>query len=127
VGKSPALRSYLPGESFDYAVMVYNAKSQIQEEAQLESQIVLLKDVQECFRSEIEDVPIPPANGSDMIQVVKKLTLGERIAPGDYVMQFMIRDKKPDKNRRAAAQAIDFTVQSRPSEPAAEDEESSEE
>jgi VWFA-related protein len=127
VGKSPALRSYAPGESFDYAVMVYNAKSQKHEEAQLESQIVLLKDGQECFRSEIEDVPIKPANDYDMIPVVKKLTLSEEISPGDYVMQFMIRDKKLDKNRRAAAQAIDFTVQDRPSKPATEDEENSEE
>jgi len=49
------------------------------------------------------------------------------MAPGDYVMQFMIRDKKPDENRRAAVQAIDFAVQDRPSEPAMEDEENSEE
>jgi hypothetical protein len=127
VGKSPALRSYLPGESFDYALMVYNAKPQKEEEAQLESQIVLLKDGQECFRSEIEDVPIPPAKDFDMVPIVKKLTLSEDMAPGDYVMQFMIRDKKPDKSRRAAAQAIDFTIQGRPSELATEDEEDSEE
>jgi VWFA-related protein len=126
-GKSPALRSYLPGESFDYALMVYNANPQKQEDSQLEAQIVLLKDGQECFRSEIEDVPVPPANGSDMVPIVKKLTLSEDMAPGDYVMQFMIRDKKPDKNRRAAAQAIDFTVQDRPTEPATEDEEDSKE
>jgi hypothetical protein len=93
----------------------------------LESQIPLLKDAQECFRSEIEAVSIPPADDFGMVPIVKRLALGENMAPGDYVMQFMIRDKKPDKNRRAAVQAIDFTAQDRPSEPATEDIENSEE
>jgi hypothetical protein len=113
-GKSPALRNYLPGESFDYALMVYNAKAKKQEEVQLESQIVLLKDGQECFRSEIKDVHISPVNDFDMAAIVKKMTLGEDIAPGDYVMQYMIRDKKPEK-KRAAVQAVNFTVQDRSS------------
>ncbi len=87
----------------------------------------MLKDAQECFRSEIEAVPIPPADDFGMVPIVKRLTLDEDMAPGDYVMQFVIRDRKPDKNRRAAVQAIDFTVQDRPPEPATEDEENSEE
>jgi hypothetical protein len=93
----------------------------------LESQIVLLKDAQEWLRSEIKAVSIPPADDFGMVPIVKRLTLGEDMAPGDYAMQFMIRDKKPDKNRGAAVQAIDFTVQDRPSEPATEDIENSEE
>jgi hypothetical protein len=35
----------------------------------------LLKDAQECFRIEIEDVPIPPADDFGMVPIVKRLTL----------------------------------------------------
>jgi VWFA-related protein len=110
VRRSPALRSYLPGESFDYVVMVYNPKPKKSVEPQLESQIVLLKDGQEHFRTEIEDVAIQAASSSVMIPIVKRLTFGKNMSPGNYVMQFMVRDKQPKKNKRGAAQSVDFEI-----------------
>ena len=39
--KSPALRSYLPGESFEYAAVIYNAKNSGGERPDLEAQSIL--------------------------------------------------------------------------------------
>jgi hypothetical protein len=108
--RSPALRSFLPGEGFGYVVMVYNAKSKKIKEPRLESQIVLYKDGEEYLRTEMEDVDTPETGIFEMIPVIKRLNVEPNMAPGDYVMQFMVRDKEYEKERRGAAQAIDFQI-----------------
>jgi VWFA-related protein len=108
--RSPALRSYLPGEGFDYVLFAYHGKPKNSAAPELESQIVLFKDGREYFRGLVEDVELQGAGNLDRIPIVKRMNCDRTMEPGDYVLQFMIRDKKPGKNKRAAAQAMDFQI-----------------
>ena len=108
--RSPALRSYLPGEGFDYVVIAYNGKEVGKASPELESQILLFKDGQEFSKGAIEDVDIGGVKDPSMIPIVKRLVFGEKLEPGDYVLQFGIRDKNPIKKMRATIQAIDFQI-----------------
>jgi hypothetical protein len=108
--RSPALRSYLPGEGFDYVVIAYNGKEAGKASPELESQILLFKDGQEFSKGAIEDVEVNGAKDPNMIPIVKRLVFGEKLEPGDYVLQFGIRDKNPIKKMRATMQAIDFQI-----------------
>jgi hypothetical protein len=108
--RSPALRSYLPGEGFDYVVIAYNGKEAGKASPELESQILLFKDGQEFSKGAIEDVEVNGAKDPNMIPIVKRLVFGEKLEPGDYVLQFGIRDKNPIKKMRATIQAIDFQI-----------------
>jgi VWFA-related protein len=108
--RSPALRSYLPGEGFDYVLFAYHGKTKNSAAPELESQIVLFKDGQEYFRGPMENVELQGTGNLDRIPIVKRMNCDKAMEPGDYVLQFMIRDKKPEKNKRAAAQATDFQI-----------------
>jgi VWFA-related protein len=108
--RSPALRSYLQGEGFDYVLIAYNGKEAGKSTPELESQIILYKDGQEFSKGAIEDVDVSGAKDPNMIPIVKRFVFGENLEPGDYVLQFGIRDKNPIKKMRAAIQAIDFQI-----------------
>jgi hypothetical protein len=108
--RSPALRSYLQGEGFDFMVIAYNGKEKGKASPELESQILLFKDGQEFSKGAIEDVDAGKAKDPNMIPIVKRLVFGEKHEPGDYVLQFGIRDKNPIKKMRAAIQTIDFHI-----------------
>ena len=91
-------------------VIAYNGKAAGKTSPELESQILLFKDGQEFSKGAIEDVDAGKAKDPNMIPIVKRLVFGEKFEPGDYVLQFGIRDKNPIKKMRAAIQAIDFQI-----------------
>ena len=90
--RSPALREYAPGDSFEYAAMVYNAKRD--QLPGLEQQIILYKDGAEFTRTEAK--PITSGDGADgnRIFIREKLFLNDAYQEGDYVLQLLVRDKR---------------------------------
>lgn len=110
IPKSPAIRSYVPGEGFDYLAMIYNAKSKGSAEPQLESQYILFRDGKEFLKGDIEAVEPHGTESLQAIPIAKTLALGKMIAEGDYVLQLQVRDKQSDKKSRKAVQAIDFEI-----------------
>ena len=106
--KSPAVRSYLPGEGFDYAVFVYNSKKK--KGVELEAQFILFKDDEEFLRGDI--IPISFENTDDFfsIPIVRKLLFKETIDPGNYVFQLTVTDKQAKKKDSIATQVIDFEI-----------------
>ena len=107
--KSPAVRSYLPGEGFDYAVFIYNAKKK--KDIELETQFILYKDEEEFVRGEIVPIRLEEKEDFFSIPIVRRLSFKETISPGNYLFQFTVTDKRSKKKDSAATQAIDFEIQ----------------
>ncbi len=106
--RSPALRSYLPGENLDCMVLVYNAKSKKGQKPDLESQFTLYENGKALFKSRPEQVDLSKVTDFKRIPIALKLRLGDSIPPGDYAMLFQVTDKLADKKHNVATQALDF-------------------
>ena len=83
--KSPALRIYLPGENFEYAAMIYNAKNSGGERPDLEAQSILYGNGKELYRSEYEAVSLNDVSTLDKILIIRKVSLGDSLQPGDLL------------------------------------------
>ncbi len=109
-GRSQALRSYLPGESFEYMAVIYNAKSGDGRPPTLESQSVLFRNGEEIFRSKSELVDISGVKDIQRIPIRKKLQLDNTLKPGEYALQLLITDKRGKEKAEPAMQVLDFQI-----------------
>lgn len=108
--RSPALRSYLPGESLEYMAVIYNAKSTKGLPPDLESQYVLYRNGAEIFKGEPESVDLAGTSDFTRIPIRKKLLLENTLQSGDYVLQFQVRDKQAKKKQSLASQTMSFEI-----------------
>jgi hypothetical protein len=106
LSKSPALRVYRPGESFDYMMFVYNANSKDGKASKLELRSTLFKDGQ-IYSQETEDIDLKGMDGPGRIPILRRLILNT-MDDGDYLLQLTVTDKL--SSARTAAQAIDFQI-----------------
>lgn len=109
-GKSQALRSYLPGESFEYMTVIYNAKNKKKIPPDLESQTVLYRNGEELHRNAVEAIDLSGVTDYERIPIRRKLKLDNTLQSGDYVLQLLIRDKQAKEKESRAAQALQFEV-----------------
>jgi VWFA-related protein len=107
-GRSPAVREYQPGETVNFAMIVYNAKCGSGKAPDLESQYVLFKDGKELSRSQVQPVDIKGITNWSEIPVKGAFVLENAMSEGDYLLQFLVRDKRA-KNA-TVAQTLDFRV-----------------
>ena len=110
IKRSQAHRSYLPGQSFEYMAVIYNAKYKKKAAPLLESQVVLYRDGEELRRSEAEAIDLNGISDFDRIPIRRKLTLENTLQPGDYVLQLLVRDKQAKEKESRAAQALQFEI-----------------
>ena len=108
--RNPAHRSFRPGESFEYMTVIYNAKTKKKNPPDLESQIVLYKDGIEHYKSEAEAINFSGVNDFKRIPIRKKLQLADTMQPGDYILQFVVKDKNAKEKESLAAQTLSFKV-----------------
>lgn len=108
--RSPAHRSFLPGEGFEYAAAVYNAKHEGEDAPDLESEFVLFKDGLEFFRSEPQKFALTGIRQFDRIPVRRRLLLGKGLQKGDYVLQLVVRDNKRGGKHGTAFQSLTFEI-----------------
>jgi hypothetical protein len=108
--KSPALRSYLPGENVECAAIIYNAKSGKEQKPELESQFILYNNGNEVFRGKSEPVDVGNVSDFKRIPIKIKLRLGDVITAGDYVLLLQVKDKQAKEKVSLATQALDFKV-----------------
>jgi hypothetical protein len=108
--KSPALKSYLPGENVECAAMIYNAKSGKEQKPELESQFMLYSNGNELFRGKSEPVDLVDVSDFKRIPIKIKLRLGDSITAGDYVVLLQVKDKRAKEKASLATQALDFRV-----------------
>ena len=111
--KSPAIRSYFPGEGFDYLVIAYNAKWKKERAPELETQFILFKDDEEFVRGDINPVGLKETDDFLGIPITRRLFFEETIDPGKYVLQLMVTDKQAKKKDSIATQVVDFEIQKR--------------
>jgi hypothetical protein len=108
--RSPALRSYLPGEGFDYIAMVYNANAGKGQEPMLESQVTIFKDGKKYFEGNREAVDLHGVGDLGRIPIMKRLVFNSGMNEGAYLLQLAVRDKQDKSQLRNASQAIDFEI-----------------
>jgi VWFA-related protein len=108
--RSPAFRSYLPGESFEYIAFIYNVKPWGAKQPDLEYQLVLYRNGSELYKSEAEPIDLSSVVDFKKITVSERLHIGEAMQPGDYVMLVQVRDKHANEKYSLASQPLDFEV-----------------
>ena len=72
-GKSAAIRNYAPGETIEYAAIIYNAKSDVDQKPDLESQFTLFGNGKELATGNIEAVDLNGVNDFKRIPIRKTL------------------------------------------------------
>ena len=105
--RSPALSTYVSGDSLQTLMVLYNSG----EDSEIEMQPVLYKDGVEFQRADPAPITVNSAESPYGTLVLQKLTVGPDMPPGDYVRQIVVTDKKNSKkNERVASQTLSFTV-----------------
>lgn len=108
---SPAVRHFTRGMLMDYLFMIYNARfDKATNKAQLVSQIRLFRDGQPVFTG--KENPLSLSGAVDPKRVVSGggLQLGTDLAPGEYVLQIIIKDMLADEKHRTVTQWMDFEI-----------------
>ncbi len=108
--RSPALRSFLPGESFEYMTVVYNAKHEKEAAPDLESHFVLYKDGLEFFRSEPQKLTLSGISNFDRIPIRRRLLLGDVLQKGDYALQLLVKDNEKGGKQGITSQSLTFEI-----------------
>jgi VWFA-related protein len=109
-GRSPALRNFLPGESFEFMAVVYSAKHKREEAPDLVSHFVLYKDGVEFFQSEPQKLTFSGESNFDRIPIRRRMVLGNELKAGDYVLQLLVKDEQRGKKDGLAAQTLSFAI-----------------
>jgi VWFA-related protein len=108
VDRSPSLRSFFPGEGFDYLAVIYNASTKQNQPPKLELMCRIFKDGKEYFAGNPEDIYISGVEDLGRIPIVKRLNFDNKMPEGMYVFQLVVTDKR--NRSRTVAQAIDFEI-----------------
>ena len=109
--RSSALRTYMPGDNLQTLGIIYNADAKAVARSEIEILSVLYKDGKEWKRS--GPMPIAPdrVDTTNSIPILQRLTIGQDMPPGDYILQLIAIDKKNNKKKEGnTSQALSFTV-----------------
>ncbi len=109
-GMSPALRSFMPGDSFEYAAIIYNAETGRGVAPDLEYQYVLFRNGNELRKSEPRAVDLSNSNDSKRIPILQQVLLDPAVQPGDYVLLLQVKDKLAKEKHSITSQTLDFIV-----------------
>jgi VWFA-related protein len=110
--RSPALRTYAPGDNLLIMTVLYNADAKAVARSEIETQTVLYKDGKEFHRGTPVTITPDDMDDSDSsVQIVQRITLDSDMLPGDYVLQLIATDKKNSRKQEGvASQTLGFTV-----------------
>lgn len=101
-----ASRRLSRNQDLRYATLVYNPNLD-KGKPQLRSQLIVSQNGKEVFKEPEQPVEATGANA----QIVKIGQLGlAKVKPGAYTLTLIITDTQADKNWRAVARQVDFTV-----------------
>ncbi|HUQ34187.1 MAG TPA: hypothetical protein VM095_18845, partial [Pyrinomonadaceae bacterium] len=114
-GLSPAVRRLRHGVFLDYGYIIYNTRLDAATgKPRVTTQVRLFKDGKLVFEGGI--TPLDVGEQQDMKRLVAggRLQVGTELAPGDYVLQVVVRDThagaKGEEGRGTATQWVDFEV-----------------
>ena len=109
-GSNSAVRIFHPGQIVIYAFQVLNAKTEGEKDAQLTSQVRLFRDGEKFYDGKLLDLKLGQIGPAARHYTGGQLSLGTKLAPGEYVMQVIVTDKLAKEKESTAMQAIDFEV-----------------
>lgn len=104
-----ALRRFKIGSYLQYAYVIYNAKLAAAQ-PQLETQLHIFQDGKLVL--ERKPLPFDTKGQADLERIYFNgaMALPPDMAPGNYVLQVIVRDKLAAENRQIATQWIDFEI-----------------
>jgi VWFA-related protein len=108
---SPAVRRFTRGMVMTYGYFIYNARvEKTSPTPQLVTQVKLFRDGQEVFVG--KETPFDTSKQTDLTRLpfAGAIQLGSDMAPGDYVLQVVVRDLLADQKYRIATQWMDFQI-----------------
>jgi len=110
--RSPALRTYMPGDSFQAMATLYNVDAKAIARSEIDIQSVLYKDRAEFLRGNpVSIAPDEVQSAGNSIPILRRFTVGPEMPPGDYILQFLAINKKNSNNTEViASQTLSFTV-----------------
>ena len=93
--RTPALRTYLPGDNLQTMTVLYNADTKALARSEIEMQTILYRNGEEFQIGESKPVVLPAgySGTTGIIPILQRLTLGDGQPPGDYIMQLIVTDK----------------------------------
>ena len=107
----PAIRRYLPGQALLYGYMVINPKVKgLERTASVGSQIRLFRDGKLIYTGAESRDAMQKRDDPTKLIAGGVLRLGERLTPGEYLVQVIVRDDNASKTAPPLTQWIDFEV-----------------
>ncbi|MDX6445719.1 MAG: hypothetical protein QOH71_2793 [Blastocatellia bacterium] len=108
---SPAVRHLKQGMLMDYLFIIYNPRlDKATNKSQLVSQIRLFRDGQPVFTGKENSLNFSGAIDPKRLVASGALQLGTDLAPGEYVLQIIIKDMLADEKHRTVTQWMDFEI-----------------
>lgn len=108
---SPAVRHFSHGMFMDYGFVIYNAHvDKATNKSQLIGQVKLFRDGQPVFTG--KENPLNYSGVADPNRLVTggAIQLGTDLAPGEYVLQVIVKDMLADEKYRTVSQWMDFEI-----------------
>ena len=113
--RSPALRTYTSGDRLQTLAILYNSDADALARSEIEMQYILYRDGVEFLRSAPRAILPDNLEKIDSVLILRNLTLGSDMLPGDYVQQLVVTDKKNSKKKGGiTSQTLSFTVADSP-------------
>ena len=107
--RSPAQRTYAPGDSLVTRTMLYNAG--VKADSEIETQSILYKDGEEFMRGAPVTIGPDAARNLSAVPISQNWTAGADLPPGDYDLQLAATDRNnAKKNKGFAVQSRSFTI-----------------
>jgi VWFA-related protein len=108
---SPAVRHFKRGMLMDYLFIIYNARvDKATNKSQLVSQMRLFRDGQPVFTGKETALSFTGVVDPKRVASGGALQLGTDLAPGEYVLQIIVKDMLADEKHRTVSQWMDFEI-----------------
>jgi VWFA-related protein len=107
---TPAVRIFKPGTPIVYGYQILNAQADGAKKPELEVQTRLFRDGQEVYKGTPKAMEMGAADDPKRLVGGGRMQLGDKITPGDYVLQVIVTDKLAKEKYRMATQSMDFEV-----------------
>lgn len=108
--RDTATRRFHPGDTVRFDLSIYNAKMDQSAKPNLVMQYRVYRDGQEIFAA--PEKALVPGQQADLRSIDRSevFTLGGKMAPGDYVLQVVVKDLLAKEKGRIATQWTDFEL-----------------
>jgi hypothetical protein len=107
---TPAVRIFKPGTPIMYGYQILNAQADNSKKTELEVQTRLFRDGQQVYAGTPKPLETGAVEDPKRLVGGGRMQLGDKIAPGDYVLQVIVTDKLAKEKFRVATQSMDFEI-----------------